>query len=89
MHDLCRQKDIQVIEGNAMLDHVHVCLSFAPKYGIAYIVWFLKEKSANRLNREVVEVPRSTPFWIRGYFVSTVGLDEKNDTGEYSSSGIF
>ena len=77
MHDLCGQKDIQVVEGHAMLDHVHVCLSFAPKYSISYIVGFLKGKSAIRLNREVVKALRSTPFWIRGYFVSTVGLDEK------------
>ena len=61
-----------------MSDHVHLCLSFPPKYSIAHVVGFLKGKSAIRLNREYSsKVKGSKHFWIRGYFVSTVGLDEK------------
>ena len=53
-------------------------LSFPPKYSIAYVVGFLKGKSAIRLHREFPSKERgSKHFWIRGYFVSTVGLDEK------------
>lgn len=50
--DLCRQKGVEVIEGHAMSDHVHLYLSFPPKFSIAYVVGFLKGKSAIRLNRE-------------------------------------
>ena len=76
--DLCRQKGVNLIEGHAMSDHVHLCLSFPPKYSIAHVVGFLKGKSAIRLNREYSsKVKGSRHFWIRGYFVSTVGLDEK------------
>jgi putative transposase len=76
IHDLCRQKGITVIEGHAQPDHVHLCLSIPPKYSVAMIVGFLKGKSAIRLNKEFSN-NRSTSkhFWIRGYFVSTVGLD--------------
>ncbi len=76
--DLCRQKGVELIEGHAKSDHVHLCLSFPPKYSIAYVVGFLKGKSAIRLHREFPSKEMgSKHFWIRGYFVSTVGLDEK------------
>ena len=76
IHELCRQKGVTVIEGHAQPDHLHLCLSIPPKYSVASIVSFLKGKSAIRLNREFSKA-RSTGkhFWIRGYFVSTVGLD--------------
>ncbi len=78
IHELCRQKGVTVIEGHAQPDHLHLCLSIPPKYSVANIVGFLKGKSAIRLNKEFSKA-RSTGkhFWIRGYFVSTAGLDVK------------
>jgi putative transposase len=29
---LCQYKGVDVIEGNACIDHIHVCLSIPPKY---------------------------------------------------------
>lgn len=78
MHDLCRQKGVTLVEGHAQPDHVHLCLSIPPKYSVAGIVGFLKGKSAIRLNREFGnERGTGKHFWIRGYFVSSVGLDEQ------------
>jgi REP-associated tyrosine transposase len=56
-----------------------MCLSVAPRYSIAYIIGFLKGKSAIRVRRELIKVRRVTGlhFWSRGYCVSTVGLDEE------------
>ena len=70
------KKGITLIEGHAQPDHVHLCLSMPPKYSISTIVGFLKGKSAIRLNKEFSNT-RSTGkhFWIRGYYVSTVGFD--------------
>ena len=48
MHDLCRQKGVELIEGHACPDHVHMCLTIPPKYSVASIVAFLKGKSAIR-----------------------------------------
>jgi len=77
-HKLCRQKGIQLIEGHACTDHVHLCLSIPPKYSISTIVGFLKEKSALRLHKEFSKAKRAGKhFWIRGYFVCTVGLKER------------
>lgn len=50
---LCEQKRIDLIEGHAMADHVHLFLSIPPKYSVAYTVGFLKGKSAIRIHREL------------------------------------
>jgi putative transposase len=77
-HELCRQKGVEVIEGHAKPDHVHLCLSIPPKYSVSGVVGFLKGKSAIRLNKEFSKAKSTGKyFWIRGYFVSTVGLNEK------------
>lgn len=80
IRELCRQKEIELVEGHAMPDHIHMLLSVPPKYSIAMTVGFLKGKSAIRIHRDLRR-SRGTifgrAFWARGYCVSTVGLDEK------------
>jgi putative transposase len=79
LRELCRQKGVDVLEGHLMSDHIHMCLRVPPKFSIAFIIGFLKGKSAIRIHREIMKVKRVTGlhFWSRGYCVSTVGLDEK------------
>ncbi len=78
MRDLCKQKGVELLEGHAMSDHVHVCISIPPKYSISHVVGFLKGKSAIRLHREYYSYMKDgKSFWARGYFVSTVGMDER------------
>ena len=78
LRDLCRQKGIEIVEGHAMPDHIHLCLSIPPKYSVANTIGFLKGKSAVRIHRELLKERRMTGlhFWAAGYCVSTVGLDE-------------
>ena len=61
-----------------MPDHVHLCLSIPPKYSVAFVLGFLKGKSAVRIHRELLHERRMSGlhFWAPGYCVSTVGLDE-------------
>ncbi|MEJ2023491.1 MAG: IS200/IS605 family transposase [Deltaproteobacteria bacterium] len=79
LKELCRQKRIEMLEGHLMPDHIHMCLSVPPKFSMAFIMGFLKGKSAIRIHREILKVKRVTGlhFWSRGYCVSTVGLDEE------------
>ena len=79
LRELCRQKDIELIEGNAALDHIHMVLSIPPKYSVAHTVGFLKGKSAVRIHRELLKARRmiGLHFWATGYCVSTIGLDEE------------
>jgi len=78
LRDLCKQKGVEVLEGHAMPDHIHMCLKVPPRYSIAFVIGFLKGKSAIRLHRDLLNEGRRYPmhFWARGYCVSTVGLDE-------------
>lgn len=76
---LCQYKGIEIIEGKGCIDHIHLCVSIPPKYSVSTIVGYLKGKRAmiafekySRLRRNF----RGHHFWARGYYVSTVGLDE-------------
>jgi putative transposase len=71
---------VELVEGHAMPDHVHLCLSIAPKFSVANTVGFLKGKSAIRIHREYLKRKRQFTgfhFWARGYCVSTIGLEER------------
>ena len=79
LRKLCEYKGVDVVEGNACADHLHICLSIPPKFSVSTIVGYLKGKSTmilferySRLRRNF----RGHSFWARGYYVSTVGLDE-------------
>ncbi len=78
LRELCDQRGVELVEGKAMSDHVHMCLSIPPKFSVAHTVGFLKGKSAVRIHREILKERRMTGlhFWATGYCVSTVGLDE-------------
>ena len=77
IRELCLQRDFEIIEGHAMPDHIDMCISIPPKYSVANAIGFLKGKSAIRLHREFGSMGMGKHFWIRGYNVSTVGLDEE------------
>ena len=79
LRQLCRQKGIELLEGHAMPDHIHLLVSVPPKYAIAFAIGYLKGKSAVRVHRELLRTQGTLfgrAFWSRGYCVSTVGLDE-------------
>ena len=80
LRELCLQHEVELVEGHAMPDHVHLCLSIAPKFSVANTVGFLKGKSAIRIHREYLKRKRQFTgfhFWARGYCVSTIGLEEQ------------
>jgi len=77
--DRCRQKDIELVEGKAMPDHIPMLLGVPPRSSIAMTIGYLKGKRATRIHRELLHT-KGTMFglscWARGYGVSTVGRDE-------------
>ena len=79
LRELCEQRGVDLLEGKAVRDHVHMCLSIPPKLSVAHTIGFLKGKSAVRIHRELLRERRMTGlhFWATGYCVSTVGLDEQ------------
>ena len=78
--ELAQQRECKVIEGHLMIDHVHMCLSIPPKISVSNAVGYIKGKSAISIARNFGGRQRNFTgevFWARGYFVSTVGLDEE------------
>jgi len=56
-----------------------MCLSIPPKYAVSNVVGYIKGKSAIAIARNSggrASNFTGEVFWARGYFVSTVGLDE-------------
>ena len=76
---LCEYKGVKILEGQACIDHIHLCISVPPKYALSTMVGYLKGKSAMVVFEKYSKVKRNFKghsFWARGYYVSTVGLDE-------------
>lgn len=74
-----KEVEVEVVEGHLMSEHVHICLSIPPKYAVSNVVGYIKGKSAITIARKYGCRARNftgEAFWARGYFVSTVGLDE-------------
>jgi putative transposase len=76
---LCEYKGVEVVEGTLCVDHIHMCLAIPPKYSVSTIVGYVKGKSAMILFEKYSRLKKNFKghsFWARGYYVSTVGLDE-------------
>jgi putative transposase len=59
LRQMCEQEGIELVEGHAMMDYVHLCLSIPPKYSVANAIGFIKGKSAIRIHREYLGRQRS------------------------------
>lgn len=75
-----RIKGIEIIEGHAMPDHIHLCVSIPPKYSVAHAIGLLKGKSPSEVmsfGSKSSRMVRGRTFRARGYCLSTVGPDEE------------
>jgi putative transposase len=81
IYRLSQQKDqVEVLELNVQVDHVHLVVSIPPKYAVSEFMGYLKGKLALRLFQKYEHLGRrywGRHLWSRGYCVSTVGLDEE------------
>ena len=58
-----------------------MCVSIPPKFAVSSVVGYLKGKSAISIARNFAARKRNfagESFWARGYYVTTVGLDEES-----------
>ncbi len=80
LHQLCENMEIDIIQGNIMVNHVHVYLSVPPKYSPSEVMKKLKGKSAEQLWKKFPELRKrywGQHIWARGYFVTTGGVDDQ------------
>lgn len=74
--EIADNHDIDIDTMEIAPDHVHLFVSFPPRYSIANVVGKLKSISASVIFREFPEVKHQLwggEFWEDGYFVRTVG----------------
>ena len=76
---LCRYKQVEIIEGHMMPDHVHLLISIPPRISISSFMGYLKGKSALMMFDRHANLKYkfgNRHFWAEGYYVTTVGLNE-------------
>ena len=80
LHELASHKESEIEEGHLHRDHIHICISIPPKYAVSKVVGYIKGKSAIGIAKKFGGRKRNFRggnFWTRGYYVSTIGLDEE------------
>ena len=81
IRQICEWYDVEIEEMSIQPDHVHMLISIPPKYSVSQIMGIVKGKSAIHIfktKRRLKEKPYwGNHFWARGYFVTTVGIDEE------------
>jgi len=78
--DLCKWKGVEILEGHMMPDHIHLLQSIPPKIRVSDFMGYLKGKSAMMIfdiHANLKYKYGNRHFWVTGYYVSTVGLNEK------------
>ncbi len=72
-----RYPDVIVIERSVQDDHIHVLLEIPPKYSVSKIVGDIKSNTSRLMRKQFEYLARASEMWSIGYFVSTVGTNEK------------
>ncbi|OTO50204.1 transposase [Enterococcus faecium] len=70
-------KDVEIIEAHAMPDHIHMLVRVPPKISISSFMGYLKGHSAVLIHEQLANKYGNKSFWSKGYYVSTVGLNQK------------
>lgn len=79
LKNLCKYKGVEILEGHLMPDHVHMLVSIPPKISVSSFMGYLKGKSSLMIFDKHATLKYkfgNRKFWVEGYYVSTVGLNE-------------
>ena len=75
-----RKPGCKLIEAEACPDHIHMLIVIPPKYSVSQIMGYLKGKSSLMIFDKFANLKYkygNRHFWCKGYYVSTVGRNEK------------
>lgn len=78
--DLCERKGVIIHEANACSDHIHMLISIPPKLSVLSFMGYLKGKSSLMIFDKHANLKYkygNRKFWCRGYYVDTVGRNQK------------
>jgi putative transposase len=80
LRQLCIQKHVEIIEAEACPDHIHMLVSIPPNISVSQFMGYLKGKSSLMIFDRHANLKYkygNRHFWCRGYYVDTVGKNEK------------
>jgi putative transposase len=81
IHVYCGRLECEIVELNIQVDHVHLLVKVPPKRSISELMEYLKGKTAIQMFRQFPGLKKKlywgNHFWVRGYCVDTVGLNEE------------
>ena len=80
LRKLCNEMKVEILEAEACPDHIHMLVSIPPYMSVAQFMGTLKSKSALMIfdrHSTLKYKYGSRNFWARGYYVDTVGKNEK------------
>ena len=80
LRKLCEQKNVEIIEAEACIDHIHMLVSIPPHISISQFMGYLKGKSSLMIFDRHANLKYkygSRSFWCRGYYVDTVGKNKR------------
>ncbi|WP_270694625.1 IS200/IS605 family transposase [Enterococcus faecalis] len=80
LRKLCEMKDVEIIEAHAMPDHIHMLVRIPPQLSVSGFMCFLKGRSVAIIHERHANLKYNygnRSFWSKGYYVSTVGLNQK------------
>ena len=73
--------DIEIVEVNTDIDHVHILLSILPKLSVSDVVRMIKAKTGVVMRKRFPFLDKvywgTDGIWSIGYFVSTAGINEE------------
>lgn len=72
---ICKWKGYVIRAWHIGDDHIHLYIDIPPSHSVSYAIGLINGKSSTWLKKRSRKFPMGS-FWQRGYFVSTVGIDE-------------
>lgn len=76
LHEIELRYDLHIEQAGDDKDHIHLLITFHPKYSIGEVVRKLKSLTARELFKALPELKKELwggEFWTDGYYASTVG----------------
>lgn len=81
-YEIAQEFDFEIDKCEVAEDHVHILLSFPPRYSISRVVGIIESISGSKIFDEFPKVKKKLwggHLWEEGYFVRTVGEHMTDD----------
>ena len=80
LRNLCERKGVNIISAECCPDHIHMLVEIPPHMSVSSFMGYLKSKSSLMIFDRHANLKYkygNRHFWCRGYYVDTVGKNEK------------